>query len=151
MDSLIFETIKSLSDDVSPPIALETPGSNTTGSLFPTSRTSVSGGDTVALRRTAEVGSDKRNKDWQHAVEIAGYLGFVLIGSPFRLLPLVSYPLKQEAHTMDDELEQLAADYLSSVLGFNGERIDPVLGGYHLAMVTACTAQACGALPHRTA
>ena len=33
---------------------------------------------------------------------------------------------------MEDELEQRAADYLSSVLGFNGERIDPVLGGYHL-------------------
>ena len=33
---------------------------------------------------------------------------------------------------MEDELEQLTADYLSSVLGFNGERIDPVLGGYHL-------------------
>ncbi|VVO55089.1 hypothetical protein PS870_00494 [Pseudomonas fluorescens] len=33
---------------------------------------------------------------------------------------------------MEDELEQLATDYLSSVLGFNGERIDPVLGGYHL-------------------
>ncbi|WP_256365325.1 RHS repeat-associated core domain-containing protein [Pseudomonas sp. PDM25] len=33
---------------------------------------------------------------------------------------------------MDDELEQRAADYVSSVLGFNGERIDPVLGGYHL-------------------
>ena len=33
---------------------------------------------------------------------------------------------------MEDELEQRAADYLSSVLGFNGERIDPVLGGYQL-------------------
>ena len=33
---------------------------------------------------------------------------------------------------MEDELEQRTADYLSSVLGFNGERIDPVLGGYHL-------------------
>ena len=33
---------------------------------------------------------------------------------------------------MEDELEQRAADYLSSVLGFNGERTDPVLGGYHL-------------------
>ncbi|VVM63371.1 RHS repeat-associated core domain-containing protein [Pseudomonas fluorescens] len=33
---------------------------------------------------------------------------------------------------MGDELEQRAAEYLSSVLGFNGERIDPVLGGYHL-------------------
>ncbi|VVN47780.1 RHS repeat-associated core domain-containing protein [Pseudomonas fluorescens] len=33
---------------------------------------------------------------------------------------------------MEDELEPRAADYLSSVLGFNGERIDPVLGGYHL-------------------
>ena len=33
---------------------------------------------------------------------------------------------------MEDELEQRAADYLSSVLDFNGERIDPVLGGYHL-------------------
>ncbi|VVO63554.1 hypothetical protein PS870_00920 [Pseudomonas fluorescens] len=33
---------------------------------------------------------------------------------------------------MEDELEERAADYLSSVLGFNGERIDPVLGGYHL-------------------
>jgi RHS repeat-associated core domain len=33
---------------------------------------------------------------------------------------------------MEDELEQLATDYLSSVVGFNGERIDPVLGGYHL-------------------
>jgi RHS repeat-associated core domain len=33
---------------------------------------------------------------------------------------------------MEDELEQRAADYLISVLGFNGERIDPVLGGYHL-------------------
>ncbi|VVP61580.1 hypothetical protein PS870_06378 [Pseudomonas fluorescens] len=33
---------------------------------------------------------------------------------------------------MGDELEQRAAEYLSSVLGFNGERIAPVLGGYHL-------------------
>jgi len=35
-------------------------------------------------------------------------------------------------NNMEDELEQRTADYLSSVLGFNGERIDPVLGGYHL-------------------
>ena len=33
---------------------------------------------------------------------------------------------------MEDELEPLAADDLNSALGFNGERIDPVLGGYHL-------------------
>jgi len=33
---------------------------------------------------------------------------------------------------MEDELQQRAADYLSSVLGFNDERVDPVLGAYHL-------------------
>lgn len=33
---------------------------------------------------------------------------------------------------MEDELEPLIADDLNSALGFNGERIDPELGGYHL-------------------
>ncbi|ULH10795.1 RHS repeat-associated core domain-containing protein [Serratia marcescens] len=33
---------------------------------------------------------------------------------------------------MEDELEQLAAAHINSLLGFNGERIDPVLGSYHL-------------------
>ena len=52
---------------------------------------------------------------------------------------------------MEDGLEQLATDYLSSVLGFNGERIDPVLAVITWVTATAYTTQHCDALPHRTA